>query len=432
MARFIINSVVSTIITLLLVSISLFFLTEVGGGDIALKILGVFSTPEQRQSFRGQLGLDAPAWLRYVDWLIGNDWRVSDKIGYPLATLPNPQTKESEWWAVVDGKHVRWQYKDERLIRLVRQPDGSVTTAQETDGWQKNDMGNDYFWGVDKKNNAVKWIKGGDTDIWVLSESGLRKETGGGVEFVPLRKGLLRGDAGLSMQYNRPVSNLILPRIRNTAILAGLAFAVVMPLALLLGILAGINEGKWLDRIVTIAGLSITAIPEFVTGIFLILIFGIWLKLLPAVTLFLSSDAVFQDPKMLILPVLTLTAIELGYVARMTRASMVEVMDSSYIRTAIVKGMPYGRVVMRHAVRNALLAPITVIMLHVNWLVGGVVVTEVIFGYPGLGKYIFDAAIFGDTNAVEAAAMVTVSIAIVTRLIGDLIYTLLNPRIRYS
>jgi peptide/nickel transport system permease protein len=135
---------------------------------------------------------------------------------------------------------------------------------------------------------------------------------------------------------------------------------------------------------------------------------------------------------LLILPVLTLTCVELGYVARMTRASLVEVMDSAYIRTAIVKGMPYHRVVIRHAIRNALMAPITIIMLHVNWLVGGLVVTEVIFGYPGLGKFIYDAAIFGDFNSIEAAAMVTVLIAVVTRLIGDLAYTLLNPRIRYS
>ena len=124
---------------------------------------------------------------------------------------------------------------------------------------------------------------------------------------------------------------------------------------------------------------------------------------------------------------LTLTAVELGYIIRMTRASMVEVMGSAYIRTAILKGMPYWRVVLRHAVRNALMAPITVIMLHVNWLVGGVVVVEAIFGFPGLGKYIYDAAIFGDFNAVEAAAMLTVSIAVATRLIGDLAYTFLNP-----
>jgi peptide/nickel transport system permease protein len=129
---------------------------------------------------------------------------------------------------------------------------------------------------------------------------------------------------------------------------------------------------------------------------------------------------------------MTLTAVELGYVARMTRASMVEVMDAPYIRTAIIKGMPRGRVIFRHAVRNALLAPITIIMLHVNWLIGGLVVVEVIFGYPGLGQYIYDAALFGDFNAIEAAAMILVVIAVGTRLLGDFAYTLLNPRIRYA
>jgi peptide/nickel transport system permease protein len=196
--------------------------------------------------------------------------------------------------------------------------------------------------------------------------------------------------------------------------------------------LAGINEGKPLDRIISITSLGATATPEFVTGVFLILILGIWLKILPAVAVFLSDDAIFQDPRLLALPVLTLTAVELGYIARMTRASMVEVMGAPYIRTAILKGMPYWRVVFRHAIRNALMAPITIIMLHVNWLVGGLVVVEAIFGFPGLGKYIYDAAIFGDFNAIEAAAMLTVGIAVGTRLIGDLAYTLLNPRIRYA
>jgi len=432
LARFFVNSLVSTLISLLLVSMSLFFLCEMGGEDIAVKILGVFSTPEQRKSFRKQMGLDAPAWQRYVDWLIGNDWRVDNRINHPLTTIANPENREMEWWAKAEGELVRWKYNDGQLIRVVRQPDGSARKQPEKSPWKKGENGRLFFWGVDTGNNAVKWEQGAGESNWILTQAGLREEKGGGVEFIPLRKGLLRGDPGISLQYNRPVSSLILPRIRNTALLAALAFTVVMPLALLMGILAGISEGQWLDRLVTVAGLGVTAIPEFVTGIFLILIFGIGLKILPAVTLFTSSNAVFHNPKMLILPVMTLTAIELGYVARMTRASMVEVMNSSYIRTAVVKGVPYWQVVTRHALRNALMAPITVIMLHINWLVGGVVVTEIIFGYPGLGKYIYDAAIFGDTNALEAAAMVTVGIAIGTRLIGDMTYTLLNPRIRYS
>lgn len=432
MARFIIRSIVSTIVTMLLVSIVLFFLIEVGSGDITVKILGVFATPEQRASYRAQLGLNDPVWQRYLDWLIGNDWRAERRVGYPLVTARNPQTGERDWWANVDGELTRWQLDQGRLLALKRQEDGSVTSHLVSGGWQQDAGGKEFFWGVDTKNNAVKWVRGEGAEVWVLTKAGLRKEGDGPQEYIPLRKGLLRGDAGKSLQYGRPVAVTLIPRVRNTLVLAGVAFIIVMPLALFFGILAGINEGKPLDRFISITSLGATATPEFVTGIFLILIFGIWLRVLPAVALFDTADAIFKNPTLLALPVLTLTAVELGYVIRMTRASMVEVMDSAYIRTAILKGMPYRRVVLRHAVRNALMAPITIIMLHVNWLIGGVVVVEAIFGYPGLGKYIYDAAIFGDFNAVEAAAMLTVTIAVATRIIGDLAYTFLNPRIRYA
>ncbi len=432
MARFIARSILSTITTMLLVSMALFLLLEVGSGDITVKILGVFSTPEQRASYRAQLGLNAPAWQRYVDWLIGNDWRAAKRVGYPLVTATNPQTDEKDWWADVDGQLTRWKLEDGHLQALERQADGSTTSHLVSGKWQTNAAGQEFFWGLDNKNNAVKWVRGEGSEVWVLTKAGLRKAGDGPQEYIPLRKGLLRGDPGKSLQYGRPVAVTLFPRVRNTAILAGVAFLFIMPLALFFGIIAGINDGKPLDRFISITSLGATATPEFVSGIFLILIFGIWLKALPAVSIFLSDDAIFKDPKLIALPILTLTAVELGYIIRMTRASMVEVMDSAYIRTAILKGMPYWRVVLRHAVRNALMAPITVIMLHVNWLIGGVVVVEVIFGFPGLGKYIYDAAIFGDFNAVEAAAMLTVTIAIATRLVGDLAYTFLNPRIRYS
>ena len=432
MVRFLVRSVVSTIVTILLVSIGLFVLIEVGSGDISVKILGVFATPEQRASYRAQLGLNAPTWQRYLDWLVGNDWRAKSRMTYPLITVENPKTKEVEWWADIDGQATRWKMEKGELKRLVRKEDGFSKVVPPDSDWIKGEGKEEFFCGVDNRNNAVKYVKGSGEEVWVLTKAGLRKQGDGPREYIPLRKGLIRGDAGLSWQYNRPVSVILKPRIRNTLILAGVAFVVVMPLALFFGILAGINEGKLLDRIISITGLGATSTPEFVTGIFLIMIFGIWLKILPAVTLFTSSNAIFENPMMLVLPVMTLTAVELGYVARMTRASMVEVMDSAYIRTAIVKGMPYWRVVFRHAIRNALMAPITIIMLHVNWLISGVVVVEVIFGYPGLGKFIFDSAIFGDFSAVEAAAMVTVVIAIITRLVGDLAYTLLNPRVRYA
>lgn len=432
MARFLIRSLVSTIITMLLVSIALFVLLEVGTGDVALKILGVFSTEEQRASFRAQLGLDKPAYVRYFHWLIGNDWQARSLVGYPLVTVPNPQTNELQWWADVNGELTRWKMVGGEMVALKRQPDGSSVEAPFEGEWTVNEAGEEVYWGLNTNNSAVKWVRGGGVVVYVRTQTGFSEVSDGPVEFLPLRRGLLRGDPGISLQTGRPVAVTLFPRVRNTLILAATAFLIVMPLALFFGILAGINEGKFVDRFISITSLGATATPEFVTGIFLILIFGIWLKVLPAVAVFLTPDAIFEDPKLLALPVLTLTAVELGYVVRMTRASMVEVMDSPYIRTAIIKGMPYRRVVFRHAIRNALMAPITIIMLHVNWLIGGVVVVEVIFGFPGLGKYIYDAAIFGDYNAVEAAAMLTVLIAIATRLIGDLAYTFLNPRIRFA
>jgi peptide/nickel transport system permease protein len=135
---------------------------------------------------------------------------------------------------------------------------------------------------------------------------------------------------------------------------------------------------------------------------------------------------------MLVLPLLTLTLAELGYILRITRASMVETMRSPYIRTALLKGLPYRRIVLKHAVRNALMAPITVIMLHISWLLGGIVIVEAVFGYPGLGKYILESALYKDVNAIEASVMLLVVVAVGTQLIADIIYTFLNPRIRYG
>ena len=432
MARFLIRSLISTIVTMFLVSVLLWVLLEVATGDVAVKLLGVFSTPEQRASYRAQLGLDAPSWQRYLDWLVGSDWRAENQVGLPLVTATNQISGERVWWADVDGVLTQWRLEEGELMTLQLQPDGTVVTTVAAVQWSRDEAGVEYFWGVNEDGSAVKWVRGQGAEVWVLTKGGLRKEGDGPQQYIPLRKGLLRGDGGKSLQTGRAVSVTLFPRLRNSVILAAVAFAVVMPLALLLGIVAGVNEGRAVDRTISIVGLTLTATPEFVTGIFLILIFGIWLKWVPAVAIFTSPNAIFENPSLLILPVLTLTAVELGYVARMTRASMVEVMDTPYIRTAIIKGMPRGRVIFRHAVRNALLAPITIIMLHVNWLIGGLVVVEVIFGYPGLGQYIYDAAIFGDFNAIEAAAMILVIVAVGTRLVGDFAYTLLNPRIRYA
>ena len=429
MPGLLLRGVLSLLGTMILVSVGLFALLEVGSGDVTNKILGPFATPEQRASYRTQLGLDQPLWLRYVTWVAGNDWWLDGQIGHRLGEIDNAQTQESEWWAVVDEQLTRWHLDGDDLVALRRLPDGSTKAESADHMWRKGSDGSSYFWGVNN-NSAVKWVRGAGTETWVLTAAGFRKESGGAVEFIPLQQGLLRGDPGQSLRTGRPVASTLIPRLRNTAILAGLALITIMPLALLLGVIAGVNAGRILDRVLSIGSLIAAATPEFVTGLILILVLGIWLQILPAVSVFMHKDAVFSEPALLILPVLTLTAVELGYIVRMTRASMIEVMQSQYIRTAVLKGLPTHRIVLRHALRNALIAPITVIMLHINWLIGGLVVVEAVFGYPGLGKYIYDSALFGDFNAVEAAAMLMVSIAVLTRLVGDMAYAWLQPRIR--
>jgi peptide/nickel transport system permease protein len=257
------------------------------------------------------------------------------------------------------------------------------------------------------------------------------KASGGPVEYIPLKKGFIRGDPGVSLRTGRPVSKTIFTRLRNSMVLAGIAFVLVMPVALFLGMIAGLKEGSLQDRFLSIGGMMFSVVPEFATGIFLILIMAVWLQLVPGATVF-GEQAPWERLDMLILPVATLTLIELGYILRITRASMVEVMKSPYIRTAQLKGLPYWRIIYKHAVRNALMAPITVIMLHVNWLMGGIVIVEVVFGYPGLGKYLLSSAMFKDINGLEAGAMILVLLAVGTQLVADIIYTFLNPRIRYT
>jgi ABC-type dipeptide/oligopeptide/nickel transport system permease component len=703
MAKFLVRRLLLMLLTMFLVSVAVFAITEAAPGNVARNVLGIQITPEQEASFLDQNGLDEPIYERYFSWLFGTDWRASMRVGLPVKRITT-EDGFKEWWAMdEDGTLVRWQLEGEDLIARRRQPDGSVESIVDNGRWQVKDPGveidrleayreelqaneqlrdeerqailreldrilevlrteegeaalsaalaepegaleamvdaevakkaddfqkaasdllqadplsrvvdiyarlssegagelepsqlqtmvrqlgsaagiieehssalaadlrqsaefvsagdiqaanqvlagaieilddltgslagfasvlrsGDYqqaaaylahvadpsqvaldetqlallpgmveemgdaleeaseplsgvllqatealgagdlegargafdqaaailgemghtivrseaarrarvvrtFWGVDTQDHAVNWEKGGGEETWIfIVGTGWQAISGGPTEYIPLQRGLLRGDPGKSLRTGRPVADLLFTRLRNSLVLAGLAFVIVMPLALVLGLIAGLKEGKVLDRVLSIGGMMFSVTPEFATGIFLILIFAFWLKLVPGATVF-GEDAPWTRPDMLILPVLTLTLIELGYVLRITRASMVDVMKAPYIRTAFLKGLPYWRVVTRHAVRNALMAPITVIMLHVNWLLGGIVVVEVIFGYPGLGSYLLDSALFKDFNAIEAGAIILVAVAVGTQLLADILYTFLNPRIRYA
>lgn len=238
----------------------------------------------------------------------------------------------------------------------------------------------------------------------------------------------LTGNFGNSMQYKVPVSELLWDRLANTGILAGVFFLILIPLSLTLGILAGMKEGSFQDRSITVASVLTTSVPEFATATFLTGLFVYTWGLLPGT----SSMTGGFDWKQLVLPVMVLVIYDFGYVTRMTRASMAEVMTSQYIRTAVLKGLPYKRVIMRHALRNALIAPFTVIVLQLNWLLSGLVVVEVFFAYKGFGTMLLDAALFGDIFVIEACVMVAVFIAVFSQFISDIGYTLLNPRIRFS
>jgi peptide/nickel transport system permease protein len=240
--------------------------------------------------------------------------------------------------------------------------------------------------------------------------------------------GFVTGDWKDSAQFSAPVYEFLLPRLANTAILGGCVFVCTVTIALILGVFSGIAEASLRDRTITVLSVLTTSIPEFASATFLVAIFVFWLDWLPGSSSF-SNGFSWSE---LILPVASLVIFNFGYYTRMTRASMAEVMSSQYVRTAVLKGLPYRRVVMRHALRNALIAPFTVMILQLNYLLSGVVVVEVFFAYDGYGKAIYDAAMFGDIYLILAGAMIAVAVAVTTQFISDIGYTYLNPRIRFA
>ena len=239
------------------------------------------------------------------------------------------------------------------------------------------------------------------------------------------------GNFGYSTLYKAPVNDILWDRLGNTGILAGIAFIIIVPLSMVFGVLSGMREGSAMDRGLSLTGITLTSIPEFASAVFLMAVFVVVLAWLPG-TSPLEATPEWPLASQLVLPVTVLVLYDFGYVARMVRASMVEVMTKDYIRTAVLKGLPYRTVILRHALRNAMITPFTVILLQINWLITGVVVTEVIFAYPGFGRMLLEAALFGDITTVEAATLVALFVAVITRLIGDIGYMYLNPRIRLT
>jgi peptide/nickel transport system permease protein len=242
-----------------------------------------------------------------------------------------------------------------------------------------------------------------------------------------------QGDLGESFQIGVPIGPLLAVRLRNSVYLAAVGILMLVPVALVAGILAGLSEGRWPDWLISTLALLSASLPEFVTGVGLILVFAWWLHVLPGNSALTDVRGnPLLDPGALLLPAATLALSQVGHIARLTRVSIARVMQRAYIRTAVLKGLPWWTVVVRHALRNALIAPITVLTTQLGFMISGLIVIESIFAYPGLGRLFAGSAVTNDIPMIEASALLGVTLAVGSQLLADLLYALLNPLIRYS
>jgi peptide/nickel transport system permease protein len=242
--------------------------------------------------------------------------------------------------------------------------------------------------------------------------------------------GALHGNLGTSYQYRAPVEPLLASALVNSAKLAVFALILIIPLGIIGGVIAALNVGRPVDRLISLSGLSAATVPEFVSGIVVIVIFADGLKILPSTAAAPPGSGFGTQLRYLILPVIPLVFEFFGYIARMARAGTIEALDSDYARTATLKGLSRVTVIRRHILRNSLLPTITVIATQVGYLIGGLVVVETLFNYPGVGRLIYNAAIQKDFPMLEAGVLTIGVVYLAATLLADLLNTWLNPRLR--
>ena len=240
------------------------------------------------------------------------------------------------------------------------------------------------------------------------------------------------GHWGDSYSTKTAIYPLVMGRLRHSLWLAAITMLISTPLAVILGVIAGLNENRPVDNLISVSSLSVVGLPEFVTGLILIQIFAFKLKLFPANSSIRPSATFLESLPMLILPALTATLVLLAYIARMTRAGVVEELKQQYVRTAELKGMSRSTVVFKHILRNALLPTVTIIAISFGWLISGLIVIENVFNYPGLGRLMVFAIDRRDLPLLQAVTLLTVLGFALANLLADLIYAWLNPKIRYG
>ncbi len=250
------------------------------------------------------------------------------------------------------------------------------------------------------------------------------------VQYVNWLAKFATGDWGASYSTKLPIRPLVMERFGNSLKLAGLALVIAVPLSIALGVIAGLNEDKPLDGLISVGALSVVGLPEFVTGVILIQFFAFHWHLLPANSSVAPDAGFFETLPMLVLPAITATLVLLAYVTRLTRAGVIEELKQGYVRTAALKGLPRRTVIVKHLLRNALLPTITVVAISVGWLISGLIVIENVFNYPGLGRLLTLAIDRRDLPLLQAITLVAVLTFSVSNLIADLLYAYLNPQIR--
>lgn len=314
MTRFLARRISLIVVTLLVVSVAIFAITEILPGDVAQMIMGQGATEQNLKHIRETLGLDRPAPVRYLEW-----------IG-----------------------------------------------------------------------------------------------------------GVVRGDMGDSFVQKIPVTEVIEPRLANSLILAAFAFLVAVPSAVGIGVWMGVRQGSKTDHAVSVGSLVAISLPEFVTGVLLIVVFSSFLGWFPSSSAILPGTSPLTRPLILVLPTLTLTGVLFAYIMRMTRANVIEVLNTQYVRTAVLKGLPMRRVLLRHVVPNAMLPTISVIAVNMGWMLGGLIIVENVFAYPGLGQLLLTAINTRDVPLLQTLALIIAGTYALSNLVADLSYGALDPRIRLT
>lgn len=244
--------------------------------------------------------------------------------------------------------------------------------------------------------------------------------------------GMAQLDFGMSLASQVPVSALLAARFGNTLLLAGLAAALAVPIALLIGLVAASRPGSMFDRVTSITALCVSALPEFFLGTLLVLVFAVKLRMLPAISHTTEFRSWGHFASTLAMPVFTLAAVIISQMARMTRATIVNVLALPYIEMAVLKGLPRARIVLLHALRNAVGPIANVIALNLAYLVSGVVIVETVFAYPGLARLLIDAVSSRDFPVVQACAFIFCIAYVFLMLLADIAAIASNPRLRRS